>query len=235
MVLQRPSKKSEMSQVSDLNSFLPEIANFSLGFRFQIDFSKGESEMPLKRLFAESGLTGMLEALDFSKVDQVSPFHGSVVDVLCGNEDNADVTQYLHCMLTWSAFYSGVGLNHSWATKLYLNLKTKLKYSNEKRWRCFRTMKRQDWAHRNWHMLNHISESIREVDTVKYLHAGIFQSGHRIFKRQYRKRLLNRKFALEETLCRIITGSNVHSLEEQNQRRRSRDLQEVLASRAAHN
>lgn len=34
----------------------------------------------------------MFEASNFEKVNQVLPFPGSVVDVLCGNEDNAVVT-----------------------------------------------------------------------------------------------------------------------------------------------
>lgn len=54
--------------------------------------------------------------------------------------------QYLHCMLTWRPFYSGVGLSESGLTKIYLNMKTKLKSSKEKRWRCLKTVKLQEWA-----------------------------------------------------------------------------------------
>lgn len=43
--------------------------------------------MSLKGFFAENGLTEMMKASDFDGVDQVSPFIGSVVDVLCGNEN----------------------------------------------------------------------------------------------------------------------------------------------------
>lgn len=48
--------------------------------------------MPLKEFFVETGLTGLLESSHLDKVEQVPPTLGSVVDLLCENKDNGEVT-----------------------------------------------------------------------------------------------------------------------------------------------
>lgn len=42
----------------------------------------------MKKFFVKNALTGMLEASYIDNVDQVALFLGSVVDVICENEDN---------------------------------------------------------------------------------------------------------------------------------------------------
>lgn len=43
--------------------------------------------------FSETGLVGMLETSDFSSIDQVSPFLGSIAGYFCGNVYNQEVTR----------------------------------------------------------------------------------------------------------------------------------------------
>lgn len=77
--------------VTAVSSFLCEVAKCSSGFSFQIDFSKGNSKIPLKAFFVANGFSETLEASRFHKVDQNAPFIASVVDFLCGSEGNAEV------------------------------------------------------------------------------------------------------------------------------------------------
>lgn len=74
----------------------------------------------------------MLKTIDSDKVDQVSRFLGSVVDVIRYTKTMQRLQQYLDCMLPSLALHLGVELSHYGATKLHLNLKTKFKDVEEK-------------------------------------------------------------------------------------------------------
>lgn len=54
---------------------------------------------------------------------------------------------YLHWTMIWLVLFSGVGLSHSRLTKLFMNLKTKVK--NVKKWKCLGAISLKEWAQRN--------------------------------------------------------------------------------------
>lgn len=55
---------------SNLNLFLKEKSQMSLGAGLQIEFSMGETVPYCSGLFTENGFIGMLEAADLDKVDK---------------------------------------------------------------------------------------------------------------------------------------------------------------------
>lgn len=88
---------------------------------------------------------------------------------------------------------------------------------------------------KNWHMLSHIPDRNREVGSVEYVNAGIFEIARLICRRRYKKSSQIRKSALQETFCTSIAAAILHCLEEHDVRKSGRDKQELLASRAARN
>lgn len=85
----------------------------------------------------------------------------------------------------------------------------------------------QKWAHKNWHMLNHFADSIREVGCVEYLHSEIFETVNRIFQRQDRDGSRKKKYVLELTLGRTIAASNLYSLKKLKLGGKARNLRHV--------
>lgn len=136
--------------------------------------------------------------------------------------------------MTCPAVYSGVALSFSGATKLYLKLKTKIIEFKRKTIKMFENYHASGIGTQKWHTLRQITDSIRGINGVEYSHAGIFESAHRISKRQYRKNSQERKSVRGGTLSRTTTATNLHRLEEHNLRRKARDLQEANSFRAAH-
>lgn len=69
-----------------LNYFLRVTKQISLGFGICLDFSKRTVGTLLTEFFAEHGSIGMLKALDYESIVQVSTFLGAITESMCPNE-----------------------------------------------------------------------------------------------------------------------------------------------------
>lgn len=141
--------KNQNFTVSALNSFLREVAKSSPGFRRQVDFSKGKSKIPLKWFFTKNGLTRLLEVSAFDMVDQVSLFLRSVVDVLCGNEENSNVTEVFTFHLDMASVLFRRRVELFCTNETLSELDRKKNIWEEQRWRCLNTIKPQKWVLKN--------------------------------------------------------------------------------------
>lgn len=119
--------------ISALNSLLREMARSTLSFRLQVDFSRNDSKTSEKGFFQENGLIEMLEALDFIKVDQLSLFLGSVVDLLCGKESRAEVTAVFTLYVEFISFFFRRRLISFWASGTLSELDEKRKEFKKKK------------------------------------------------------------------------------------------------------
>lgn len=77
--------------ISQHNVVLERTRKSSAGFKLRLDISKGESEVFCSCYCCDNVIARMLQASDYESVDQVSPFNGAVVDVLCEIDKCADV------------------------------------------------------------------------------------------------------------------------------------------------
>lgn len=91
----KPFYKIKKIVLFERNKFLKLFAKQSPGFNLQVDFSKADRTHNLSGAFGAKYLIDMLEASDFERPVQLSPFLGAIVDVFCGNENNAPVTKVL--------------------------------------------------------------------------------------------------------------------------------------------
>lgn len=79
--------------ISNLNLSLREKFQTPLWFGQQIDFSMGESVLYRSGLLTENGLIGIVEETDSDMIDQVLLFLGAFSNVICGDEESADITR----------------------------------------------------------------------------------------------------------------------------------------------
>lgn len=85
------------------------------------------------------------------------------------------------------------------------------------------------------HMLDFILDSIREAGCVKYLHAEIFESAHRMDQETIREKLAKKKVCTRKKMGRTIAVASLHQVEDRKLSSDDKNLQSVAASRGAPN
>lgn len=73
-----------------------------------------------------------------------------------------------------------------------------------------------------WHLLDHLLDAIRHVGDVKFLHCGLYEAAHKVFKNHYRKTSKRRRSVMREVTSRqnFINSLNHHSRVESNNKTR---------------
>lgn len=155
----------------------------------------------------------MLEASGFNKVDQASPFLGSVVDMLCGNERCSEVTAVITLYMEFMSFQFRRLVKAFWTNDTLSKLEEKKKEFKFKTKQVFENYQASKMQTQKWHVLDHIAENIREVGGLEHLHEEMFESADSIYRRHNARSLRKKKSAHEETLHKTIDAANVHRIQ----------------------
>lgn len=183
----------------EANLFLSSAQSSSPGYGLRTDFSKGDRVDKLDGFFTETGLIGMIEARDHDCIDMVMPFIAGMVDRCCDLTE-APVT---------SAFVNFVDLHQTlfqynehrgWSRKQLLSLSIDIKNFQKAALNAFSTYQPSNMRTCKWHALDHLVDDLRDIGNISALHAGLYESTHRIFKALYRKSSKRSASAMEETV-----------------------------------
>lgn len=149
-------KQVENDIISALNSFLRCISKSSPRFGLQIEFPKNDSRMSPIGFFGKNNLSEMLDASGFDKGDQISFFLGSVVDELCGNEDNANATAAFSLCVDMASFIFRHQVASFWTEETLLELDEKIKEFKMETRKVFENYQTSRMRKHKWLMLEHV-------------------------------------------------------------------------------
>lgn len=183
-----------------MNEILKFTERHSCSTGLRICFSKKEVHHRVSRFFTKTGILGMLEAADYKQIDLLSPFVEEIVDVCYRNSKTAPVpgrsTLYVDLL---NKIFQKIEYSGRIEEKL-LNLQGQIKNSREIAKRVFEVYRASNMETSNLHTLSHFMETLRQVGSMAYVDAGIFESSQAPFKKYYRHTSKTRRMVVDETL-----------------------------------
>lgn len=196
----RTFKHIRRSVLHALNDFLCDVEKRSPGYGIHCDYSKGECGGRLNGFFTETGIVGMLEAKEYDSVDMVSPFLGAIIDACCGLTDTADVTQSYTDYADLVDFIYRRNDCPGWTEEELSNLSSKIAAFKLRARSTFARYQPSSMGTVKWHLMDHIVADLRAVGGVEYLHGGIYEESHKLFKEDNRLTSRRKASAMAETI-----------------------------------
>ena len=189
-----------------VNFALKRIQSESATPGFQVDFSSGKSSSILNGFYTCDGIVGMLEAADFSCLDQVFPFIGALIDRLCGEVDQCPTTTV---MTLYNEMVKGLrrfGMDPGYTEGDLKKLKCKIEQFKESARLVYADFQSSGMGTLKFHALEHVISDIERIGSLDSMDAGIYESSHREVKDHYRG-TSRRKATVMDEVVRSISSN----------------------------
>ena len=198
-----------------VNRFLQEVEQTSKGHGIHVDYSKGVVGPRLNGFFTENGIIGMLEGKDYEAMDIVSPFLGAILDMCCGEQDNAPITRTYTKYSEILNFVNRSWLLPGWDDASLRKLKSMIKSFKEVARMTFEKYQVSGMGTTKFHSLDHLVDDLKVMGGIEYLHGGLFEKVHKILKEDYALTSKRVNTAMQEAIVknderRLMRTTNGH-------------------------
>lgn len=105
----------------------------------------------------------MLDTFDSEGIDQVYPFFGAKVDVLCGKGNKAPITKMLTVYSGSENYFERKLAQPWWRDEKRLSLAKTIRQIRAAGTRFLKITKPLVWKHKKWHMVGHTVSELRYV------------------------------------------------------------------------
>jgi len=136
--------------------------------------------------FTESRILGMLEASECDAVDMVSPFMEAILDMCSGTSNNSLVTLCYKVYVDMTDFIFRRHRTLGWTDSEFQELSDIISQFKNVCRETFENYQHSRMGTTKWYGLDHLAQDLREVGGIKYLHGGLYEKSHKLFKEDFK-------------------------------------------------